>query len=236
MFRIDNTDNVIDVNVGNSREYDQANIVCPVVTDINNKEAEKYIIYNVSKEEYDSCRITNPNPRIVATCTNPHQLLYFTITFRSFTPTPGGLEFHPGMDYYFISTSRPDDLHRRSGGRCSTHNMKIIFKVTDNSLQHKVNEPRTTPEPQVFFDDKNKYYPVVEEAVEAVDSNTMESAKKVVRDFQNNFRRRQHENEVILKQEASRMASTAASISTTFNLAFAMVIYLRLFLVFWKNW
>ena len=30
MFRIDNTDNVIDVNVGNTRwEYDQANFICP---------------------------------------------------------------------------------------------------------------------------------------------------------------------------------------------------------------
>ena len=78
MFRIDNTDNVIDVNVGNTQwEYDQANFICP-----NNEEDEKYIIYNVSKEEYDSCMVTNPSSRIVATCTDPSQLLYFTITFR----------------------------------------------------------------------------------------------------------------------------------------------------------
>merc|ERR1711953_625450 len=55
--------------------------------------------------------------------------MYFTITFRSFTPTPGGLEFRPGHSYYFISTSSRDDLHRRVGGGCSTHNMKMIFKV-----------------------------------------------------------------------------------------------------------
>ncbi|CAL8134914.1 unnamed protein product [Orchesella dallaii] len=55
--------------------------------------------------------------------------MYFTITFRSFTPQPGGLEFRPGQDYYFISTSSRDDLHRRVGGRCSTHNMKVVFKV-----------------------------------------------------------------------------------------------------------
>lgn len=79
--------------------------------------------------------------------------MYFTITFRSFTPQPGGLEFRPGQDYYFIcklsliigscsfvqpsnlhhllipATSSRDDLHRRVGGRCSTHNMKVVFKV-----------------------------------------------------------------------------------------------------------
>lgn len=57
--------------------------------------------------------------------------MYFTITFRSFTPQPGGLEFHPGKDYYFISTStgNADGLERKVGGRCATHHMKITFKV-----------------------------------------------------------------------------------------------------------
>lgn len=89
----------------------------------------RYIIYNVSKDEYETCRITNPNPRIIAVCDKPYKLMYFTITFRPFTPQPGGLEFLPGHDYYFISTSTGDDLHRRIGGRCTTHNMKIVFKV-----------------------------------------------------------------------------------------------------------
>lgn len=131
IFRIDNTDNVIDVNRGNLKfEYDQANLICPVYTPGTKEEdMEKYIIYNVSKDEYETCRITNPNPRIIAVCDKPYKLMYFTITFRPFTPQPGGLEFLPGHDYYFISTSTSDDLHRRIGGRCSTHNMKIVFKV-----------------------------------------------------------------------------------------------------------
>ncbi|CAA9995348.1 unnamed protein product [Nesidiocoris tenuis] len=131
MFRIDNTDHIIDVNKGNIPfEYDQVNIICPTYTPGTHEEdAEKYIIYNVSKEEYDSCRITNPNPRIIAICDKPYKLMYFTITFRSFTPQPGGLEFQPGQDYYFISTSSKEDLHRRIGGRCSSNNMKVVFKV-----------------------------------------------------------------------------------------------------------
>lgn len=131
IFRIDNTDHIIDVNKNNIPfEYDQVNIICPVYTPgTHEDDAEKYIIYNVSKEEYDTCRITNPNPRIIAVCDKPYKLMYFTITFRSFTPQPGGLEFRPGQDYYFISTSSRDDLHRRIGGRCSSHNMKVVFKV-----------------------------------------------------------------------------------------------------------
>ncbi|KAG7160128.1 Ephrin-B1-like [Homarus americanus] len=130
-FRIDNTDHIIDVNKGNIPfEYDQVNIICPVYNkDTTEDDAEKYIIYNVSKEEYDTCRITNPSPRVIAVCDKPYKLMYFTITFRSFTPQPGGLEFRPGQDYYFISTSSKDDLHRRIGGRCSTHHMKVVFKV-----------------------------------------------------------------------------------------------------------
>ncbi|KAB0801057.1 hypothetical protein PPYR_05411 [Photinus pyralis] len=112
------------------------------------EDAEKYIVYNVSREEYETCRITNPNPRIIAVCDKPYKLMYFTITFRPFTPQPGGLEFTPGEDYYFISTSSKDDLHRRIGGRCSTHNMKIVFKVCckqkDTALINSTTKASTT--------------------------------------------------------------------------------------------
>lgn len=84
IFRIDNTDNIIDVNRNNLKfEYDQVNLICPVYTPgTKDEETEKYIIYNVSKDEYESCRITNPNPRIIAVCDKPYKLMYFTITFR----------------------------------------------------------------------------------------------------------------------------------------------------------
>ncbi|XP_044256388.1 ephrin-B2-like [Tribolium madens] len=152
IFRIDNTDHIIDVNKGNAQfEYDQVNIICPVYTPgTYGDDLEKYIIYNVSKEEYETCRITNPNPRIIAICDKPYKLMYFTITFRPFTPQPGGLEFLPGKDYYFISTSSKDDLHRRIGGRCSTNNMKIVFKVccapdqNQNNFTTKLTSTSTT--------------------------------------------------------------------------------------------
>ena len=54
------------------------------------------------------------------------------LLFRSFSPTPRGLEFHPGQDYFFISTSTSTDLYLRAGGACRSHNMKVTFKVADN--------------------------------------------------------------------------------------------------------
>jgi len=144
MFRIDNTDHIIDINRGNQPwEYDQVNIICPLYRRGDAKERsqmEQYIIYSVSKEEYDSCRIMTPNPRVVAQCNRPHELMYFTISFRSFHPIPGMMEFQPGEDYYFISTSSPTDLRRRVGGRCSTHNMKVQFKVADNEHEKREGE------------------------------------------------------------------------------------------------
>ena len=143
MFKSRSGANVIDINGGNHPwEYDQVNIVCPVYkpsSTFKNIE-EQYIIYSVSKAEFDSCRITQPEPKIVALCNRPHELMYFTITFRSFTPTPGGLEFRPGHDYYFISTSSPHNLHRRVGGGCGNHNMKVVFRVAPNEAIGE-NEP-----------------------------------------------------------------------------------------------
>ena len=190
IFRIDNTDHIIDVNEGNLPwEYDQANIICPVYkssqTDTLNH--EKYVIYSVTKEEYDSCRITNPNPKVVAVCDKPNKVMYFTITFRSFTPSPGALEFKPGHDYYFISTSSRDDLHRRVGGRCSTHNMKITFKVADNANVSNPEHPPTVNEPRnddVDYLRRDFFYP---------ENNSLE------------------EKEV--KQEASRMQHESAGVA-----------------------
>ena len=127
IFRIDNTDHIVDVNNGNLPwEYDQLNLICP------HNSLEKHIVYSVTREEFEGCRVTNPKPKIVAICNKPESFMYFTITFRSFSPTPGGLEFKPGQDYYFISTSTRRDIHRRVGGYCQSHKMKMVFRVHEN--------------------------------------------------------------------------------------------------------
>ena len=135
IFRIDNTRHIVDVG-----EYDQLHLICPTNTE------EQHVIYSVTEEEFRSCRVTNPKPKKVAICNKPEEFQRFTYTFRSFSPTPGGMEFKPGQDYYFISTSTRRDLHRRVGGFCSSHNMKMIFKVADNQRSSNSVETEETTE------------------------------------------------------------------------------------------
>uniref|UniRef100_A0A0K2TJQ6 Ephrinlike [Tribolium castaneum] n=1 Tax=Lepeophtheirus salmonis TaxID=72036 RepID=A0A0K2TJQ6_LEPSM len=211
MFRIDNTDNVIDVNESNGVfEFDQANIVCPYYQgtsspQTSDEEKETYIIYNVSKEEFDSCIILNPNPRVIAQCDHPDKLLYFTITFRSFTPTPGGLEFKPGNDYYFITTSSKGELRRKNGGRCNSHNMKVIFKIAP---LEKRNIVKTDDAPLEEKLSNNKLYPSLQSP------KTRKMYKEDL--YRRKNQKRRHE-ETMFKQEASRMPSSSPSIHGVFS-------------------
>ncbi|XP_022698466.1 ephrin-B1-like isoform X2 [Varroa jacobsoni] len=135
MFRIDNTDHIIDVNRGNQAyDFDQVDIICPsYLVGTPPRDMETYIIYLASRHEYETCTLLGSSAsRLVAKCNgNAGKALKYTITFRSFTPQPGGHEFRPGFDYYLISTSsgRPGGLNQDHGGACREHNMKLIFKV-----------------------------------------------------------------------------------------------------------
>ena len=239
IFRIDNTDHIIDVNRGNKPwEYDQVNIICPVYRPgTHPDDIETYVIYSVSKEEYDSCRITNPNPRVIAICNKPHELMYFTITFRSFTPTPGGLEFQPGEDYFFISTSAKGDLYRRAGGHCSSHHMKLAFKVANNQdddvpstlrpSRPVVNVPRHTSNVDNDDDDRDdEGISNDTDASEDVDDDLLQTfwsgkgffarpisgLERPNKKRDDNFDRRKNE---VVKHEASRMASVASAEKTS---------------------
>ena len=236
MFRIDNTDNVIDINVNNlDWEYDQANIICPRYRKgTRPADVEQYVIYNVSKEEYEDCRITQPQPRVIAVCDQPHDLKYVTITFRSFTPTPGGLEFKPGLDYFFISTSSRNDLYRRLGGRCSTHNMRLVFKISntnelpsevldtpeDLNQRPNINVPRISDSEDLLDESSKKlsdfhsYLYPMRDIIE-LDSNSVEQSK----------RSENYANEVI-KQEASVMHSNGGPKVTLSTLLLSIVITL----------
>ena len=209
----------------------QANIICPLYRKgTRAADVEKYIIYNVSRDEFENCQITSTNPRVIAICDKPHDLIYFTITFRSFTPTPGGLEFKPGKDYFFISTSSRSDLYRRVGGRCSSHNMRVVFKVADNPMETTtspikngldviaVNVPRRVSSPSSdrksdFLNIESKsgdfqsYLYPMRDVIE-LDSNSVEHEKRS-EDYD------RHTNEVI--KQASIMTSRGERLVRTLN-------------------
>jgi len=221
IFRIDNTDHIMDVNQGNLPwEYDQLNIICPAYQrgTRHTDSAEKYIIYNVSKEEYDSCRISQHDPRVVAVCDKPERDLQFTITFRSFSPTPRGLEFHPGQDYYFISTSSRRDIHRRVGGSCSTNNMKVMFKVAKNREEKKpaINVPRSLSTSSPDFSSPPYRSDLTEE-----EYKDMVRPIEDVRSFHSGLdqitkERYDRDQNSVVKQEASTMSRTSRTIDSVF--------------------
>ena len=47
----------------------------------------------MTREEYDSCRISQADPRVVAVCDKPHTQLQFTITFRYSTVQYNAVQF-----------------------------------------------------------------------------------------------------------------------------------------------
>ena len=139
MFRLESLEPVLEVNQGNfPSQPDQLHLICP-------SDGEQHVIYSVSEDEFRSCRVSSPRPKIVAVCDQPDRFRYFTITFRSFSPNPTALEFNPGQNYYLISTSTPLDLHRRAGGYCSTHNMKMTIKVAENGATKAAEESLVPP-------------------------------------------------------------------------------------------
>ena len=241
MFRLDNTDHVIGVNVGNLPwEYDQVNIICPV-SKADVRMPERHVIYSVSREEFDSCRITNPKPRIVAVCSKPYQLLYFTITFRSFSPTPGGLEFHPGQDYYFISTSSSEDLHRRVGGGCSKNNMRMIFKVSNDPVTQfgssrmesssSTTSTTTTKRPLVQFKSEvprhREYY--VYHPRDLIESRYRHKKGRF------NLHQKNNRDNDVWKNEALRYTSSASSVTAVSLNSLAMIISAILLCIFGQS-
>jgi len=93
IFLISNTDHIIDVNKATAiHEYDTINIVCPKYDkNTQDERMERHVIYNVNKEEYDTCRILSDSPRIIGFCTEPTRERLFTISFRSFSPKPNSV-------------------------------------------------------------------------------------------------------------------------------------------------
>ena len=55
------------------------------------------------------------------------------------------------QDYYFISTSSPEDVNSTSGGYCQSHNMKVVFKVmSEETMKKQKQEEPVVVEKEVF--------------------------------------------------------------------------------------
>jgi hypothetical protein len=118
-------------------EFDQLQLRCPA--DV----AEEHVIYRVSRAEYLSCRVAGPRPEVVMVCSaaRPDHRLR-TITFRPYSPSPGGLEFPAGSSHYFLSTAAPGRLRAREGGACRTHNLRLAVRVAAEAARLGDHPPR----------------------------------------------------------------------------------------------
>ena len=89
-------------------------------------------MFKVSKEEYEDCRIQKTSPvRQILRCDKPFENVKYTFYISTFSPIPGAIEFQPGNDYYFISTSNGtlNGLNNTEYGSCQTSNMKMVIRV-----------------------------------------------------------------------------------------------------------
>lgn len=139
-FRIDNTDHIVDVKLGN-----RMNIFCPFPIE-STDDGSNFVIYVVNKEEYDTCRILSDSPRTIGECRNSKKPLYYTLTFRQFSPIPGAIDYKPGNDYYFMAASGDKDKHQKVDALCRDYNMKIIIKVNGGRIPPKI---PPTPKPPI---------------------------------------------------------------------------------------
>jgi hypothetical protein len=132
---------VLGVNEDNHPwQYDQVNLICPS----GPNSTEEHIVYSVTREEWEDCEVRQTKPRIIAICDQPKNFMYFTITFRSFSPSPQQMEFKPGRSYYLISTATEADLYSLSGGWCRSHNMRLVFRVAETEVELSVSGRRPT--------------------------------------------------------------------------------------------
>ena len=112
------TEQVLEVTEGS-----QVHIVCP-----NNK--EQHLVHLVSHSDFNRCSLSRSS-RVVMVCDKRRPGQYRSFTIRPYSPTPGGLEFKPGQEYFLVSTSSAKNLHQRRRGFCSSHNMRLLLRVSE---------------------------------------------------------------------------------------------------------
>lgn len=120
--------------------FSQMNLICD--------SSEPYSIYLVPREVYRQCHLADDGERnrMVADCSSPHTTTRpVTISFRTVSPTPHGLQFSPGTTYYFLSIRGPHTTsqHNLTGPHINTTSP---FNVTghNTTFRHNLNGPHTT--------------------------------------------------------------------------------------------
>ncbi|VDH99473.1 ephrin-B2-like isoform X3 [Mytilus edulis] len=145
------SDNKITVNL-----FDSIDVYCPYYPPMSdNSTWEYYVIYLVSKAEYDQCTVFDPSKSLmIINCSNPTKSdVFFTIWIDPFQGFPNTPDFSSGNTYYMISSStgKPGGLSNQYQdiGACHTKNMKLKIDIccssTNNNTQDSSSTSTTTP-------------------------------------------------------------------------------------------
>ncbi|PAV70307.1 hypothetical protein WR25_03045 [Diploscapter pachys] len=147
---------------------DTLDIICPFY-DQNTppEETEQSIIYRVTENEYELCQ-KHSSAKELGRCVAPYRMDKLKVSFRLMNPNPSGLDYKPGVTYYFISTSTgsKSGLENESGGLCASHNLKMVIHVTEKNgdighihRHHHGKKPTTTPETASREENRPKTWP-----------------------------------------------------------------------------
>lgn len=117
------------------RLNDYLDIVCPhyPLGEVPSQDAERYVLYMVEREDYDSCRPQSYD-QMRWECGHPfapHAPEKFSEKFQRFTPFTLGKEFRQGESYYYIS--KP--LHHH-GEECMRLRVDVV--ANDGSQEARV--------------------------------------------------------------------------------------------------
>ncbi|XP_052440774.1 ephrin-A1 [Carassius gibelio] len=117
------------------RLNDYLDIVCPhyPLGEVPSQDAERYVLYMVEREDYDSCRPQSYD-QMRWECGHPfaaHAPEKFSEKFQRFTPFTLGKEFRQGESYYYIS--KP--LHHH-GQECLRLRVDVV--ASDGSQEARV--------------------------------------------------------------------------------------------------
>ncbi|CAH1252273.1 EFNB2 [Branchiostoma lanceolatum] len=124
--------------------YDMVTVYCPYYERGTSDLVEYNVLYEVDEDGYNRCDAERGRPLL--RCDRPYgiapnfEALKLTILFQEYSPSPYGLEFKPGRDYYYISTSTGEygGLNATVGGNC-VNGMKMKLSICCKSTTETPN-------------------------------------------------------------------------------------------------
>jgi len=116
-------------------------ILCPQY-DVDEINVMTFVIYNVTKQVFDSCGKINEDAEKLLICNKPTKCTKLTMKFQKFSPNPRGFIFIPGESYYLMAYAN-DNEAMTSQSNCDDK-MRMEIKVHPKRHHNHNHMKRTT--------------------------------------------------------------------------------------------